>query len=182
MVFVDGENLTIRAQNLAKRYELKPKPGPLYRQDVFIWADGTGFPQPDLGIWHDQWVAGSPLRSSYYTSLTGTHEEVSDVKQALWNLGFQPEVFKRNKPGQKAKGVDIALTKDMLSNAFLGNYDTAILVAGDGDYVPLVQEVKRLGKRVHVCFFPTDGLSPDLKLASDCFIDLTNTFIQTWKR
>src|SRR4051794_12186407 len=48
------------------------------------------------------------------------------------------------RPG--AKGVDISLTKDMLVQAFLGNYDIAVLVAADGDYLPVVEEVKRLGK------------------------------------
>ena len=44
----------------------------------------------------------------------------------------------------RAKGVDIALTKDLLSHAFLDNYDAVVLVAGDGDYVPVVEELKRL--------------------------------------
>jgi uncharacterized LabA/DUF88 family protein len=62
-------------------------------------------------------------------------------------------VFKKDKQGRKTKGVDITLTRDMLSHAFRGNYDVARLIAGDGDYLPLIEEVKRLGKRVQVCFF-----------------------------
>ena len=34
---------------------------------------------------------------------------------------------------RRSKGVDIILTKDMLSHAFPGNFDAALLVAGDGD-------------------------------------------------
>jgi len=48
----------------------------------------------------------------------------------------------------------------MLSHAFLNNYDVATLIAGDADYVPLVEEVKRLGKVVYVLFFVSNGLSP----------------------
>ena len=33
---------------------------------------------------------------------------------------------------------------------FEDHYDVAVLIAGDGDYVPLVEEVKSLGKVVYV--------------------------------
>jgi uncharacterized LabA/DUF88 family protein len=68
----------------------------------------------------------------------------------------------------------------MLTHAFMNNYDTAVLVAGDGDYVPLVEEVKRFGKRVVLHFFQS-GLSEDLKLACDAFIDVTRPFHDYWK-
>ena len=64
--------------------------------------------------------------------------------------------------GRPSKGVDIALTCDMLSHASHDNYDVAVLIAGDGDYVPLVDEVKRLGKLVHLVFFQSTGLNPKL--------------------
>jgi uncharacterized LabA/DUF88 family protein len=96
-------------------------------------------------------------------------------------LGFNPVVFKREAGQSKAKGVDIALTKDMLSHAFRNNYQVAVLVAGDGDYVPLVEEMKRLGKLVYVWFFAEEGLSPKLRSAADLFFDLTPTFLNQWK-
>ena len=37
------------------------------------------------------------------------------------------------------------LTKKMLVNAFNANFDVAILIAGDADYVDLVKEIKRYG-------------------------------------
>lgn len=175
MVFVDGENLTIRAQKWAESMNSTLIPSLYYRKDVYLWTVGGPYASPDLAAWHDEWIGGSPIRSFYYTSITGDSDEVTKVTEHLWAMGFQPEVFKKARPDQKAKGVDIALTKDMLSHAFLGNYEIAILVAGDGDYVPLVQEVKRLGKRVHLAFL-NNGLNPDLKLACDRFIDLTTTF------
>ena len=49
----------------------------------------------------------------------------------------------------------------MLSHAFRDNYEVAVLVAGDGDYVPVVQEVQRLGKIVFVWFFENEGLNPN---------------------
>jgi uncharacterized LabA/DUF88 family protein len=88
-------------------------------------------------------VQDHAIRANYYTSLTGNDLKILSVKQALRALGFHPEVFKKVRREEKAKGVDIALVKDFLSHAFLDNYDVAVLVAGDWDYVPLITEVKR---------------------------------------
>jgi uncharacterized LabA/DUF88 family protein len=63
------------------------------------------------------------------------------------------------------------MAKDMLSHAFLDNYDLAVLVCGDGDLVPLVQGVKRLGKWVIVAFFD-HCLNPKLRRAADEFSQL----------
>ena len=60
----------------------------------------------------------------------------------------------------------------MLSQAYHDNYEVAVLVAGDEDYVPLAQEIKRTGKQVAVWFFD-DGLSHHLRRESDIFVDLS---------
>jgi uncharacterized LabA/DUF88 family protein len=47
--------------------------------------------------------------------------------------------------------------------------------------VPLVEEVKRLGKIVCVAFFlEGKGLHPELKLSADRFCDLTPYFKGSW--
>ena len=114
------------------------------------------------------------IRAYYYTSSPGDSDSLDKVRRALWDFKFHPEVFHKKKKDDKAKAVDIALAKDMLSHAFLDNYDTSVLVAGDKDYLPLVEEVKRLGKNVWVAFFdnPVGGLSEELRLASDHFVRL----------
>ena len=51
----------------------------------------------------------------------------------------------------KEKCVDIALAASMLYYAALPNaYDIAIVVIGDQDFVPVLQHVRRLGKRVAI--------------------------------
>jgi hypothetical protein len=57
----------------------------------------------------------------------------------------------------------------MLVNAFNRNFDIGILVAGDEDYVGLVNEVKRYGPRIYGAFFE-HGLSPELRLSCDTFL------------
>ena len=121
------------------------------------------------------------IRSYYYTSTTGADDEQKRIGKLLWELNFAPVVFKKAKRRDRTKGVDITLSKDVLSHAFQDNYDVAILVAGDGDYVPLVMELKRLGKVVSVAFFSNSGMSPDLRLASDNFYELEAVFIEAWR-
>jgi len=53
------------------------------------------------------------------------------------------------------KGDDIHLAVDMLSHAYEDKYNTAILISGDGDFVPLVSKVKAKGKQVENYHFST---------------------------
>ena len=82
-------------------------------------------------------------------------------------------MFKKNKgrEGRGSKQVDISLAVEMLSHAHRGNYDAAVLVAGDGDYVPLVDAVAAAGRRVFL-WFVKDGLSAVLRRRVDHFYDL----------
>jgi len=179
MMFVDGENLTIRAKALAAKGEVELWEGRFYLPDIFVWIPGLAATAPVPGIKLN--VQAEATRSYYYTSLRGDSPKLDSAREALWGIGFQPEVFKKDR--EKTKGVDITLTKDVLSHAFLDNYDIAVLVAGDGDYVPLVDEVKRLGKQVCVAFFrPEFGLNSDLKLASDSFADIQKEFVLRWQK
>ena len=68
-------------------------------------------------------------------------------------------------------GCYIALATSMLGNAFRQNYDYALLVAGDADYVPLVNEAKHHGRVVHGAFFER-ALAPELRLSFDDFFPL----------
>ena len=70
------------------------------------------------------------------------------------------------------KGVDVTIAVDMLSLAYRNTYDTAILVSGDADFVPVVEEIKSLGKHVESAYFEHGG-ARRLTEASDRFILLT---------
>jgi len=172
MMFVDGENLTIRAQELAQQegIDLTNKNlFPLYLKDVYFWPAGC---QPYNHLWSKRAHAPQQAeRCYYYTCRIGTMPDIDAARDSLFEFGFTPIVIQKPK-GQKAKGVDISLTKDMLLQASLGNYDIAVLVAGDGDFIPLVEEVKRLGRRVVVAFFEKSGLNPGLRIAGDEFYPL----------
>ena len=51
------------------------------------------------------------------------------------------------------KGDDIHLATDLISFAYENTYDTAILVSGDGDFVPAIKKVQKLGKIVENAYF-----------------------------
>lgn len=63
------------------------------------------------------------------------------------------------------KGVDVGLAIKMLTLGMNQAYDTAILVAGDRDYLETVQYVKGLGLRVQVVAWK-EALSHDLAMES----------------
>lgn len=54
----------------------------------------------------------------------------------------------------RQKGVDVLLALDMLRFGVKGNYDTAILVSGDGDFADIVRMIKDEGRKVEVVTFP----------------------------
>lgn len=179
MVFVDGENLTIRAQESTKARGIEMVEGPYYRRDIFAWIPGT----PATLAWgndYDRPMEQKAIRAYYYTAVFGGTEVPDQVSDSLWKLGFDPKVFSK-KTGARSKGVDITLTKDMLGHAFRDHYDIGVIVAGDGDYTPLVDEVKRTGKLVYVVFLEKTGLSQQLKLAADKFVGIEDNLLDTWK-
>ena len=183
MLFVDGENLTIRGQALAAEHGVVLPEGSWFRRDVFLWLHS--YPHATQGL-HPLLghvgVQDRAVRAFYYTSVHGDTDAVLQTQEALWNLGFTPEVFKKGSRNAKAKGVDIALTKDLLSNAFLENYDVAVVITGDADYRPVITEVKRLGKSVCLMALVGAGakVSRELRLSADYFIEMNNAFLSQW--
>lgn len=79
------------------------------------------------------------------------------------------------------KGVDTFLAVDMLSMAYKGAYDAAILITADADFVPVVNEVKSFGKRVFNAYF-SKGISFHLRQACDSFLKIDQKLIEKVKR
>lgn len=163
MVFVDGENLAIRFKN--KLQELKiddPQPHVAFQPDVFVWSTHLNM----LGFTTEL------IRKYYYTSIQGDTHTVEAIEERLKSIGIEcPRVFKKPKGTRGSKRVDITLATDMLTHAFRKNFDIAILVAGDEDYVPLVEAVISEGRRVYLWFIE-NGLSPLLKRKADHYCDI----------
>ncbi len=80
------------------------------------------------------------------------------------------------------KGVDILLATDMITHSFKNNYDVAILVAGDNDFVGAIQAVKDNGKHLEVALFGKERTSMQLRKVADRVIDVNKRLLnKCWK-
>jgi len=141
MVFVDGSNFLIELSkelNIQFRADRPPPSASRYVQQMI----------KRIGIRYNI------IRSFWFASYQGSDEYRDKIRSYLREYEFEPVLFKK-KDG-KEKGVDIALTKEMLVNAFNQNFDIGYLIAGDGDYVGLVNEVKRTAQLFEVSSFSMD--------------------------
>jgi uncharacterized LabA/DUF88 family protein len=80
------------------------------------------------------------------------------------------------------KGVDIQLATDMITHSFKNNYDVAVLVAGDNDFVGALQSVKDNGKNVEVALFGKERTSYRLRMVADKVVTINSKFLKgCWK-
>jgi uncharacterized LabA/DUF88 family protein len=164
MVFVDGENLAIRYGKMLDDKGEQPCAHVTYEKDVYVWSQF-------LMLSHH--LHCDTIRRYYYTAIKGCEDKRLEVHEKLQTIGIEaPRVFRKNKDKERgSKQVDISLAVEMLSHAHRDNYDFAVLVAGDEDYVPLVEAVKWEGKRVAL-WFVESGISPILKAKVDHYCDI----------
>ena len=161
MIFIDGSNLLIELSkflNIKFRAE-KPPLNAIKLTSILV----------DSFNKYGQW---NIIRKYWFSSYQGDDKYFYNLKWNLRENDFEPILFKRR--NKKEKGVDIALTKEMLINAFNQNFEIGLLIAGDEDYTELVYELKRYGPKIYGSFFEKQGLSKNLKLAFDKFYPLEN--------
>ncbi|NIA09439.1 MAG: NYN domain-containing protein [Nitrospiraceae bacterium] len=97
------------------------------------------------------------IRAYYYEGIDPTDESQRSFHKALSMQGFHVEtrpLVKRDweqKP--KEKGVDVMLATELLTHAFKDNFDVAVIVSGDQDYIVALREVKREGKQIVLACF-----------------------------
>ena len=130
------------------------------------------------------------IRIYYYNARVGRQEEperyrkqqaffnsVSGIPYCELRLGRLVYVNWPNSPPYE-KGVDIQLTTDLLTHSFKNNYDDAVLVAGDTDYVGAIQAVKDNGKNVEVALFGKERTSRPLREVADKVITIDGSFLR----
>ena len=97
MLFVDGENFTIRAQRFAKRRDFTLTTGPCYEPDTFVWFPdwkATGALTNTEDVSHR--VQPNAIRAHYYTSVRGDDQKQRRVREALSDLGKISELVFEN--------------------------------------------------------------------------------------
>ncbi len=171
MIFIDGSNLY---------HSLKKFFG---RADI------------DMGKFCDKLLGRRRLiRIYYYNAKVGKDEEperfkdqaaffatVAAVPYTELRLGRLVYINWPNSPPYE-KGVDVQLATDLLTHSFKNNYDVAVLVAGDNDYVGALQAVKDNGKHVEVALFGKERTSRQLREVADRIIAIDGRFLRgCWK-
>jgi len=183
MMFIDGENLVMRYQEMVKGGG-SPQEGVIHKPDTYVWTPNTWMPKYQV-----------ILRAIYYTYVQGDDDSVIATSDAIRSMFFRqyspmhqehvtpgvvktlyPKVYKKGK-GKKAKGVDIQMTVDILTNIEQNNMDNVYLLSGDGDYKPVIEECIRRGKQVYIAAFSL-GLSESLKLIADQLVCLDDFYFQ----
>lgn len=171
-IFIDGENLLTRFEVMS--------------QDI-----GPGDCDHISGVVLSSWdmilIGGAlPSRVSYYTAVVGDDAALESIRNQIAGIQYHvgteppflavvPKVFKKSKRSAKTKSVDINLTTDLLRSAYNDTADRFVVISGDGDYIPVYEEVMRQGKRVTVGAL-SSGLNPLIRSRVDLFVDLDPIF------
>ena len=135
------------------------------------------------------------VRIYYYNAIVGRKEEPERFRdQAKFFDSVQAIPYTELRLGRLVynnwpssppyeKGVDVLLATDMLTHGFKNNYDVAILVAGDNDFVAALQAVKNDGKNVEVALFGKERTSIELRNVADRIISLDGRLLRgCWKQ
>ena len=112
------------------------------------------------------------IRAFAYVVRTKTGEE-KPFFEALTKLGIEMRVkdLQEYYGGMKKADWDVGLAVDAIKTSEI--VDVVIVASGDGDYVPLVEDLKNQGRRVEVFAFGKSA-SAKLKEVADEFVDLSD--------
>lgn len=174
MIFIDGENLVARFQETCSKKDIKEKNikerGIRWLKDKFVWKEGS-IDIPTPGFTH-----GEIIRAMYYTccdpssrkQITGLISKSKIIQNYPYSL---TPVIIPSESKENPKGDDIKMSIDSLLHAINNTADIIYIFTGDGDFIPLVEELQRMGKLIYIAAF-SEGLHPDLKQKADHFFDL----------
>ncbi len=127
IIFIDNSNIFkgFRKYNIKADYEKLKTIVTRGRklQGIFLY-EGVLYPM-------------SPEKRKWYEDLRNRSGYV--IKASFDKIAFNVVIEKK---------VDIKIAIDIISLAYENAYDTAVLVSGDGDFVPVVRKVKELDKKV----------------------------------
>jgi hypothetical protein len=167
-VYIDNSNLFIEGQRLAA-----VKVG--YATD--IWD------AMQRNVFDFRWNIDYGKLHSFFSDLGG---ELASVKlwgsippnDSFWKLveskGFLVRTFERSPSGEKKVDTAIVhqITKDVYSGFIPKAESTIILVAGDKDFVPLIEDLTTEGYSIYIAFW--NHCAKELKDKASYFINLDN--------
>jgi len=171
MVFIDGSNLYHSLKTFAKRTDI----------DIGKLCNKLLRKRPLVRIYYYNARVGLKQEPERYRNQQAFFNSVNAVPYTELRIGRLVYYNWPNSPPYE-KGVDVQLATDMLTHSFKNNYDVAILVAGDNDFVGALQSVKDNGKHVEVALFGKESTSQRLRTVADRVIKINSRFLKgCWK-
>lgn len=161
MIFIDFENFDISKFNYYRKIGLSnpkldfnkfPKEinGLLHNHiliKTFLFAPKPeGILASDLALQSRyNWITGMK-NQDYFTIIEGRHvaKPTTGYTYRSMNLSIPASYYREE------KGTDVNIATHLLTKAFHNSYDTAIIVSGDTDYIPVMDVLNTLGKSVVV--------------------------------
>jgi uncharacterized LabA/DUF88 family protein len=173
LIFVDGENLAIRYQEMIKAGR-KPAPDNVVIDNCFVWNNRI--------LLDDLWKI---KRLSYYTSVVGDDKKVNAIRERIGSSIFKcnaefippnthtsytgqfiPFVRKISNKSKKESVCDIAIEVDVMRACYRDHADAIWIFSGDGDFIQLFQEVVHSGKRAFAAAL-SSGLNNEIRYVVD---------------
>jgi NYN domain len=158
--------------------------GQNFYRSLLRYDDSLRVDYDRLAVWITQAVGGPGgvfCGAYYYVGISADAPPL--VEGFLKGLELRPGYFVRREPRVRRSGrcpacgldyeyttekrVDTRLVAELIQYAANGAFDAAVLVSGDDDFVPAVEAVNALGKRVWVATWSAEELSSDLRVR--CF-------------
>ena len=171
MIFIDGSNLYHSLKNFFSRTDI----------DIGKLCNKLLSKRRLIRIYYYNAKVGLKEEPERYRNQQAFFSGVSAIPYCELRLGRLVYVNWPNSPPYE-KGVDIQLATDMITHSFKGNFDVAVLVAGDNDYMGALQAVKDNGKNVEVALFGKESSSRRLRIVADRVIPINARFLKgCWK-
>jgi uncharacterized LabA/DUF88 family protein len=171
MIFIDGSNLYHSLKGFFKRTDM----------DIGKLSNKLLDKRRLVRVYYYNAKVGLKEEPQRYRDQQAFFDSVSAIPYCELRLGRLVYINWPNTPPYE-KGVDIQLATDMITHSFKNNYDVAVLVAGDNDYVGALQAVKDNGKNVEVALFGKERTSRQLRIAADKVITINGRFLKgCWK-
>lgn len=186
IVFIDGENILNRYQAMMREGKI-PQDNVIHAENKYLWTkQGVTYPER-IGSQDLVFANYEIIRAYYYIHYSGDDTYEQGLHTSLKDISFwarnrypqlTPKVFKKARRSTNVKGDDIDLTVTALHHAYNKHMDYAHFFTGDGDFVPVINEVKRYGINVFISAF-SEGLNEELRRCADQFFNLDPIYFKS---
>lgn len=106
-------------------------------------------------------IRGEHIRTYYYDATVSPDDDADeyskrnsdfDIINNCDHVQLRLGRLIKGRDGLRQKGVDVLLAIDMITKAYEHQYEIAVLLAGDDDFLDVVNTVKAEGRRVYGAF------------------------------